>query len=387
MSTDGLRPHRRLVRGLRRRVDDAGRSGQSILDLLSRVVTPDWGELIKLIPVALLAVVALFFALDDPPLRDRGPGPPHTGTVHAHRSAGYPHARPVVLAGPGRARDGQPCSGGSWSVATALWVGLAILVFALLYWGREAIHEYDQAAHTGARGAGHGSGMLPAVIHAGPPPGVHMPGPSFRPILGAIGTAAVLGGLVFGGWLLAAGLIIFVVTLVGWLPDARAEYDKAVEADATGHLENPPPPAWPRRLLQAGVVLFAFAVLFQTGILPPRAADNTGTATGSPAPGASEAPAATAFKIAAKEIAFDVKAIVVKADAPFTIDFTNNDVPGVTHDIEIRATDGTTVIQKQDVINGGGSVTYQYKPLAAGSYVFICSIHPVPSMTGTITVK
>lgn len=358
----------------------------SILDLLSRVVTPDWGELIKLIPVALLAVVALFFALTIRRYATVGPArrTPARFTPIAPPDIHMPGPSysPVLAAlGMGALFWGLVVGG------TALWVGLAILVFALLYWGREAIHEYDQAAHTGARGAGHGSGMLPAVIHAGPPPGVHMPGPSFRPILGAIGTAAVLGGLVFGGWLLAAGLIIFVVTLVGWLPDARAEYDKAVEADATGHLENPPPPAWPRRLLQAGVVLFAFAVLFQTGILPPRAADNTGTATGSPAPGASEAPAATAFKIAAKEIAFDVKAIVVKADAPFTIDFTNNDVPGVTHDIEIRATDGTTVIQKQDVINGGGSVTYQYKPLAAGSYVFICSIHPVPSMTGTITVK
>ena len=36
---------------------------QSILDLLARVVTPDWGELIKLIPVALLAIVVLFFLL------------------------------------------------------------------------------------------------------------------------------------------------------------------------------------------------------------------------------------------------------------------------------------------------------------------------------------
>ena len=211
-----------------------------------------------------------------------------------------------------------------------------------------------------------------------------MPGPSFRPILGALGTAAVLAGLVFGGWLLAAGLIIFAVTLVGWLPDARAEYDKRVEADVTGHLENPPPPAWPRRLLQAGIVVFVVAAMFQTGLLPPRVA---GTANGSPEPSASESPPATSFKIAAKDIAFNVKAITVKADAPFTIDFANNEVPGVTHDIEIRATDGTTVIEKQDVVNGGAAVTYQYKALAAGSYVFICSIHPVPNMTGTITVK
>lgn len=359
---------------------------KSILDLLSRVITPEWGELIKLIPVALLAVVALFFALTIRRYATVGP---------ARRAPARftPIAPPDIhMPGPSYSPVFAALGMGAlfWGLVvggTALWVGLAILVLALLYWGREAVHEYDRTAHHDAHLAASEGGILPAVIHAGPPPGVHMPGPSFRPILGAIGTAAVLGGLVFGGWLLAAGLIIFVVTLVGWLPDARAEYDKAVEADATGHLENPPPPAWPRRLLQAGIVLFAFAVLFQTGILPPRSADTGGTATGSPGPAESEAPPATAFKIAAKDIAFDVKAIVIKADAPFTIDFANNDVPGVTHDVDIRATDGTTVIADEEVVNGGGSVAYQYQPLAAGSYVFICSIHPVPSMTGTITVK
>ena len=49
--------------------------------------------------------------------------------------------------------------------------------------------------------------------------------------------------------------------------------------------------------------------------------------------------------------------------------------------------DGKTVIQHQDVIAGGASTTYQYAALAAGTYEFICSIHPVPSMTGTVTVK
>ena len=359
---------------------------KSILELLSRVVTPEWGELIKLIPVALLAVVALFFALTIRRYATVGP---------ARRAPARfsPIAPPDIhMPGPSYSPVFAALGMGAlfWGLVvggTALWVGLAILVFALLYWGREAIHEYDRAARSDAHAADSEGSNLPAVIHAGPPPGVHMPGPSFRPILGAIGTAAILGGLVFGGWLLAAGLIIFVVTLVGWLPDARAEYDKAVVADTTGHLENPPPPAWPRRLLQTGIVLFAVAVLFQTGILPPRAAGTGGTANGSPGPSESEAPPESAFKIAAKDIAFDVKAIVVKADAPFTIDFANNDAPGVTHDIDIRATDGTTVISDEEVVNGGGSVTYQFKPLTAGSYVFICSIHPVPSMTGTITVK
>ena len=35
---------------------------QSILDLLSRVVIPDWGELIKLLPLGLAGLTVLWFA-------------------------------------------------------------------------------------------------------------------------------------------------------------------------------------------------------------------------------------------------------------------------------------------------------------------------------------
>ena len=49
--------------------------------------------------------------------------------------------------------------------------------------------------------------QLPAVVHEGPPEGVHMPGPSFRPLLASLGAAILLAGLVFGAWLLAVGTI------------------------------------------------------------------------------------------------------------------------------------------------------------------------------------
>ncbi len=349
---------------------------KSILELLARIVTPDWAELIKLIPVALLGVVVLFFLL----------------TVRRFATAGPTRRAPARLtpiAPPDLHMPGPSYSPIFAAVGTAallwglvvggdaLWIGLVILVLGLLYWGREAVREYDRATH---------AETLPAVMHPGPPPGVHMPGPSFRPVLGALGTAALLAGLVFGGWLLAAGLIIFVMTLVGWLPDARAEYAKTVEADRTGHIENPHPPGWPRRLLQVGIVLFVLAAMVQAGILPPRAAETAGGA-GSPAPTEDAGSPATAFDIVAKDIAYDILSIVVPADTPFTIAFTNNDSPGVVHDIDIRAADKTTVLQDQQVENGGSSVDYSYQGLPAGTYVFIFSIHPVENMTGTITVK
>ena len=72
-------------------------------------------------------------------------------------------------------------------------------------------------------------------IHDGPPPGVHMPGPSWRPFLGAFGLFALLLGLVFGGWLLAAGVIALISTLVGWLVDAR----QGVPRDGRGRPDRP----------------------------------------------------------------------------------------------------------------------------------------------------
>ena len=51
-----------------------------------------------------------------------------------------------------------------------------------------------------------------------------MPGPSWRPFLGAFGVFALFLGLVFGGWLLAVGVIALITTLIGWLTDAVMDY-------------------------------------------------------------------------------------------------------------------------------------------------------------------
>ena len=350
---------------------------QSILDLLSRLIIPEWGALVALIPLGLAAIVLLFFLW----------------VARSYATAGPTRRAPVRLtpiAPPGVHMPGGSsapilAAGGTaalmWGLVvggTALPIGATILGATLLYWGREAIRDYDRATHVET---------LPAVIHPGPPPGVHMPGPSFRPILGALGTTALLGGLVAGGWLLAAGAVIFVMTLVGWLIDARAEYGKTVEADRTGHLENIPAPRWPRRLLQVGSALFVLAILAQTGVLPPRTSDTAGGATGSPVPSEDACATGTAFTIVAKDIAYDTPCLTVAADGVFTITFKNEDVPGVVHDVDIRAADKTTVVVDQQVTDGGTLLTYSYLGMPAGQYVFICSIHPIPSMTGTLTLK
>jgi plastocyanin len=350
---------------------------ESILDLLSQVVIPDWGQLIALLPIGLAGLAALWFAWTVRRFATAGPTrrAPARLTPVAPEGLHMPggSAAPIVAALGAAALFAGLVIGGS-----AIIVGATVLSLTLLYWGREAIRDYDHATHASA---------LPAVVHAGPPPGVHMPGPSFRPLLGALGTAALLAGLVFGGWVLAAGIVILVATLVGWLVDARAEYAKVEEADRTGHLENIPAPRWPKGLLQGGAVIFVLAALVQAGVIPPQVGPAGGGPEGSPAPSEPALEPATAWTLVAKDIAFDLRAIAVPADTPFTITLDNQDPPGVVHDADVRQPDKTTVVVDQAVVNGGQSVTYSYDGLAAGSYIFICSIHPVPNMTGTITVR
>lgn len=95
---------------------------------------------------------------------------------------------------------------------------------------------------------------------------------------------------------------------------------------------------------------------------------------------------APVLQVVAKDIAFDKKELQVPADAPFVIELKNDDVSAITHDIDIRDSGGA-VLKDQAPIPGGESTPYTFDPLPAGSYTFICSIHPVPAMTGTLTVQ
>ena len=108
-------------------------------------------------------------------------------------------------------------------------------------------------------------------------------------------------------------------------------------------------------------------------------------ASATPPPAPSGEPSVT-LEVNAKDVAFDSHALKVAADRPFAIEFTNADVPVITHDVDIRQADGT-VLGDQTPIAGGTSATYLYAGLPAGSYTFICSVHPFPAMTGTLTVE
>ena len=94
---------------------------------------------------------------------------------------------------------------------------------------------------------------------------------------------------------------------------------------------------------------------------------------------------ATTLQLTAQNIQFDKKDLEATANQPFVIDFKNMDPAGVQHDVDIRQSDGTSVVVDQQTTDGGKESQYQYQALPAGTYTFICSVHP-SIMHGTLTV-
>lgn len=360
----------------------------SILKFTQQFVMPDWAGLIQLIPVGLAIVIAIWLILTIRRFATAGP-------TRRGKQRITPIAPPSIhMPGPSIAPLLAAVGGflvflGLVVGGVAVWLGVIALVLTLLVWGAEALRDYDHLDDTAAE-------TLPAVVHDGPPAGVHMPGPSFRPLLAALGATVLFFGLVFGGWLLLVGVIVLIATLLGWLTDARKEYVKTEEADTTGHLENIPDPTWPRRLLWVGGLLIALALLADNGIFPPH--DGTATAGGpggspapageapqasGPAPSGGSAPSAPAGDV--QIVADGIKFTTTDVSAPgsdFTIAFDNKDP--APHDVVIQGPNGSPLFQGE-VINGPAATVYDVKGIPPGSYTFICSIHP--NMTGTIAVK
>jgi plastocyanin len=292
----------------------------------------------------------------------------------------------------------------------ALAVGLLSIIGALLYWGREANREYAALEPRLALPAAAGDGAAEVGDRAraadGPPAGVHVPGPSFRPLLASIATAAMLLGLVIDPIVFVAGLLMTIIGLVGWLVDARKEYREAEKADATGHLENIPAPRFPTGTLIVFAVLFVGSLLIAGGVIPPRG-DSSGGGTGvaspapaSPAPGdATPAPSgaptaapsdgsggtSASLTITASGIAFDTDSLEVPADTPFQIVFANNDA-GIPHNVAIHEGSPTgPAVWTGEIFNGVETRTYDVPALPAGTYGFVCTVHP--NMTGTLTAR
>ncbi len=362
-----------------------------LIEFTQPFVVPDWGSLIQLLPVFLAGFVGLYvswtayrFATAAPTRRGiRRVAPVAPDGVHM---PGPTFAPPLAAFGVFMLMFGL-FAGGIW-----LAVGVLILAITLLYWGREALRDYD---HVASAPTAHAAiGALPAPSDGVPPAGVHMPPPSFRPLLLAISMTILVGGMVIGGWALLAGIIALALTLLGWLRDARREYVAVETADRTGHLDLGGAPTWPKATFSALALIVAGGLLLSSGVLPN--SNQGATASGAPAaggggggagasagaPAGPSLPAADA-SIGAEGIAYDATTLTVPAGKPFTLAFDNRDA-GIPHNVAIHDSSGAELFKGQ-IITGPKVIVYQVPALPAGTYTFVCSVHP--NMTGTVTAQ
>ena len=117
--------------------------------------------------------------------------------------------------------------------------------------------------------------------------------------------------------------------------------------------------------------------------------------SGAPSAGPSGAPSAApsdggggatvTLTLTAAGIAYDTDTLEVPADTPFRIVFTNNDA-GIPHNVAIHEDSPTgALVWAGDIFNGVETRTYEVPALPAGTYGFVCTVHP--NMTGTLTAK
>ena len=105
-------------------------------------------------------------------------------------------------------------------------------------------------------------------------------------------------------------------------------------------------------------------------------------ASGQPTPPASVDPNAPATPIVtARDLKFVETEVSVPAGAPFELILDNQEGP--PHNIQVSDATGAKIFTGEIV--SSSKVTYQIPALAAGSYPFICEVHP--DMKGTFVAK
>lgn len=111
------------------------------------------------------------------------------------------------------------------------------------------------------------------------------------------------------------------------------------------------------------------------------AAPTGGPAEPTPVPGGEMPPAGDVVLVSAMSVVFEQKEITAPADAAFVIRFDNKEP--IPHNVEIKDSMGMSVF-KGEVFSGPATKDYQVPALPAGTYEFICTVHP--NMVGTLTV-
>lgn len=100
----------------------------------------------------------------------------------------------------------------------------------------------------------------------------------------------------------------------------------------------------------------------------------TGLASGSPG---------ARVTLVADDLAFTTARLDAPAGTIVALELDNQD-PGILHDVSIQDAAGRTVF-RSPTFAGIASQTFLLGPLQAGTYHFVCDVHP--SMNGTLVVS
>jgi plastocyanin len=90
---------------------------------------------------------------------------------------------------------------------------------------------------------------------------------------------------------------------------------------------------------------------------------------------------AIALDIVAQGIAWDTTCLVAPAGEAFTVNVDNQDA-GIPHNFDLLTEEGGDQIAATEVQPGPVQQTLDVDPLDAGSYFYVCDVHP--NMTGTL---
>jgi plastocyanin len=141
-----------------------------------------------------------------------------------------------------------------------------------------------------------------------------------------------------------------------------------------------------RPTLFALTAVFAIAACTSAPATWTYAPAPSATALPSPAGSAEASAPSTNVQISASGVKFEQTSVDAPAGVPFKIDFDNKDA-GTPHNIVIHRGDpnGEAVFTGA-TFNGVAITTYEVPALDAGTYAFVCSIHP-SLMSGTLTTN